>query len=66
MPVVLSFSPETKSVSVGPAIALRPGVLLLFTPGSLSASSLDQWPHYFFHFLPSEMGMSIMCLSHCR
>ena len=46
IPVALSFGPDTKLVSVGPAIALRPGVLLFFTvkffPRKTKTSGLDR------------------------
>lgn len=46
MPVALSFSPATAWVSVGPALALRPGVLLFCTirpiPMETRTSGLDK------------------------
>lgn len=91
---LLALGPDTSWMSVGPALALQPGVMLFCTirpvPLGPKTSRLDrisaglrvlcadlpaipgasQLPVktsdlYFFHFFPSEMGMSILSLSSC-
>lgn len=92
--LALALGPDTSWMSVGPALALQPGVMLFCTirpvPLGPKTSRLDrisaglrvlcadlpaipgasQLPVktsdlYFFHFFPSEMGMSILSLSSC-